>query len=239
MLGLRTQIKKGGKEEAEKPFWISFSDLMSALMVLFLVAMAVALLAVTQGLAEIKRAEKDRSQAIDSCVGEIRALTMRDEFRGVSVKGHSIDFGSLAEFGNDQDSLAPQQARFVRAFVPKVLEVARHKNCETWLKRVVVEGFASQVGSYLYNLDLSFRRSQRILCVVLDSKAPDALALADRKQIRSLFLAGGSSFNSVSKSPQEMRRVELRLEFHDLNAERGSAPDIPWDEDTQCPNDRR
>jgi hypothetical protein len=36
------------KDEAEKPFWISFSDLMTGLMVLFLVAMAVAILAVTE-----------------------------------------------------------------------------------------------------------------------------------------------------------------------------------------------
>ena len=35
------------KDEGEKPFWISFSDLMTAMMVMFLVVMAVALLAVT------------------------------------------------------------------------------------------------------------------------------------------------------------------------------------------------
>ncbi|MDO8206599.1 MAG: flagellar motor protein MotB, partial [Gallionella sp.] len=35
------------KEEGEKPFWISFADLMTALMVMFLLVMSVALLAVT------------------------------------------------------------------------------------------------------------------------------------------------------------------------------------------------
>jgi hypothetical protein len=38
-------IRRGGRDEAEKPFWISFADLMTALMVLFLVVMGVALLA--------------------------------------------------------------------------------------------------------------------------------------------------------------------------------------------------
>ena len=42
--GVRMSAPKRGREEGEKPFWISFSDLMSALMVLFLVAMSVALL---------------------------------------------------------------------------------------------------------------------------------------------------------------------------------------------------
>ena len=40
--GLQTAARRRGKDDGEKPFWISFSDLMSALMVLFLVAMSVA-----------------------------------------------------------------------------------------------------------------------------------------------------------------------------------------------------
>ena len=107
------------------------------------------------------------------------------------------------EFRNDDHTLDPGEERFVRDFVARVLKVARDKNCEQWLKRVVVEGFASEVGSYLYNLNLSFLRSQRILCVLLDSKAKDALEIGDRKEIRSLFLAGGSSFNTVLKSSEE------------------------------------
>ena len=47
MLGMRLPVRRKSREEGEKPFWISFSDLMSALMVLFLVAMTVALLAIT------------------------------------------------------------------------------------------------------------------------------------------------------------------------------------------------
>ena len=42
MLGIRTRSRGVEPDEAEKPFWISYSDLMTALMVLFLVVMAVA-----------------------------------------------------------------------------------------------------------------------------------------------------------------------------------------------------
>lgn len=49
-------VKKKTKEEGEKPFWISFSDLMTALMVMFLVVMAVALLAVSP----VSRKARDR-----------------------------------------------------------------------------------------------------------------------------------------------------------------------------------
>lgn len=43
MIGRAAVVKRGNKSEAEKPFWISYADLMTALMVLFLVAMSVAM----------------------------------------------------------------------------------------------------------------------------------------------------------------------------------------------------
>lgn len=50
MLGNRYSKKPRPKDEGEKPFWISFADLMTALMTLFLVVMAVSLMIVTKRL---------------------------------------------------------------------------------------------------------------------------------------------------------------------------------------------
>ena len=239
MLGIKPGRGRGSKDEAEKPFWISFSDLMTALMVLFLVAMAVALMAVTSGLARIKSEGQARGQEISGCMVDMKKLAEEREFAGVEIRGYSIEFGKLAEFKNNDHRLDPAEERFVRAFIPKVLRVAKQPQCDKWLKRIVVEGFASQVGSYLYNLNLSFLRSQRILCVVLDSHPADALTLEDRKQIRKLFLVGGSSFNTATTSESQMRRVELKLEFRDLGTAKELTREIPWDEDPKCPNDFR
>lgn len=240
MIGIKASRRKGGKEEAEKPFWISFSDLMTALMVLFLVAMAVALIAVTHS-ERTKDADKNaRDDTIKSCIADIKSLTNIDEFKGVSIRGYSIDFGTLVLFGNDKHTFeSSTHDRFVRKFVPRVLELARSEKCDKWLKRVVVEGFASQTGDYLYNLNLSYLRSQRVLCVLLDSKAPDAISPADRKMVQSLFLVGGSSFNTTAGDPSQMRRVELKLEFRDLGTEKDKHADIPLDPGIKCPNDLR
>ncbi|MCW5255891.1 cell envelope biogenesis protein OmpA [Verminephrobacter aporrectodeae subsp. tuberculatae] len=238
MMGIRALRRKAGKEDAEKPFWISFSDLMTALMVLFLVAMAVALIAVTHGLATINKDKEERQQTIAACIADVKALTDRSEFQGVSVHGHSIDFGTLVLFGNDRHRFeSPTHEHFVRQFVPRVLDLARSEQCEQWLKRVVVEGFASQTGDYLYNLNLSYLRSQRVLCVLLDAKAANALVATDRKFIQSLFLVGGSSFNTAAGEAARMRRVELRLEFRDLGSARDQHTDIPLDPGAKCPND--
>jgi outer membrane protein OmpA-like peptidoglycan-associated protein len=240
MIGIKATRRRTGKEEAEKPFWISFSDLMTALMVLFLVAMAVALIAVTHGLATINKDKEERDKTIKSCIADVEALTKQAEFKGVTVRGNSIDFGTLVVFGNDKHTFeSPAHEHFVRKFVPRVLELARSEKCERWLKRVVVEGFASQTGDYLYNLNLSYLRSQRVLCVLLDSKATDAIAPTDRKLVQTLFLVGGSSFNTAVGEASQMRRVELKLEFRDLGSDKEKAADIPLDPGLRCPNDLR
>lgn len=194
---LHTPRRKPRQDEAEKPFWISFSDLMTALMVLFLVAMAVALLGMTQGLRQLDDARKGRHQAIQTCLADLQAMTQRPEYAGVRLRGQTLDFGPLAEFGKGDNTLSAERARFLRAFVPQVLSLARTPACQTWLKRFVVEGYASPEGSYLYNLNLSLERSQRMLCVLLDASAADAMSREDRQAVRELFLVGGSSFNSA------------------------------------------
>ena len=245
MIGPRKAPARKRADEAEKPFWISFSDLMTALMVLFLVAMAVALMNVTQGLRQMDERRMTREEGISSCLSNVQQLTQQAEYAGVKLRGQTLELGALAEFKKDSNELEPQRMAFLRSFVPQMLRVAHTPGCQDWLKRFVLEGYASPEGSYLYNLNLSLERSQRVLCVLLDAKAADAPSLEERQAIREMFFVGGSSFNSaILNQPEKSRRVELRLEFKDLLPQctantPGCEPDevrpIPWDDDFKCP----
>ena len=125
MFGMKLPRKMSRREEAEKPFWISFSDLMTALMVLFLVAMTVAILRVTQ--ATITAPQK-HAEAIAACMVDVEAMT-KTGFPGITVSGHSISFGTLAlfpkdanEFAKSLDPAARPADATLRAYVPRVLE---------------------------------------------------------------------------------------------------------------------
>lgn len=208
----------GGKDEAEKPFWISYADLMSALMVLFLVAMTVGLLAVTKSVTEQERLKAQREQAIQGCMSDIGHLTA--DFDGVLVDAHNhtIIFGDRARFDTNSSQLSVAQASLLRAFVPRVLALAKTPSCERWFKRVAVEGFSDRRGSYLLNLNLSLQRAQRVLCVLLGSETTvePQLTPEQKEQIRQIFIVGGYSSNSARETLEESRRIELRLEFLDL-----------------------
>jgi outer membrane protein OmpA-like peptidoglycan-associated protein len=249
MLGSRKPPLKRYRDEAEKPFWISFSDLMTALMVLFLVAMAVALMNVTQGLRKMDEGRAQRDTSISSCLESIREITQQTPYPGVKLRGQTLELGSLAEFPKDSNELEAQRASYLRGFVPQMLQIARTTECQNWLKRFVLEGYASPEGSYLYNLNLSLERSQRVLCVLLDNQAANALNPEDRQAIRELFFVGGSSFNSaILNQPEKSRRVELRLEFKELrtrceagtpNCDADDIQPLPWDDDAKCPVAKR
>jgi outer membrane protein OmpA-like peptidoglycan-associated protein len=232
VIGLKLPSRKRNRDEAEKPFWISFADLMTALMVLFLISVTVAMFAVTPD--EVAKAQRERD--IQTLLRLIDDTTK--EYPGIVVRGHSIDFGPQANFASDSSLLSAEQATTLRAFVPKVLSVVRDPLGKKWLKRIVVEGFADQRGTYIHNLNLSLQRSERVLCVLLASpkSAPNALSDADRLQTRELFLVGGSSFNALKESLDESRRIELKLEFLELGENRLTPRDAPLD-DALCPLD--
>lgn len=211
-------MKRGAKDEAEKPFWISYADFMTALMVLFLVVMSVALLMVTKTVTQQEREKAQRDKAIASCMEEVSQLAK--DFSGVRVDAanQKIDFGDRARFDTNSSQLTLPQAQLLRSFIPGVLDLASQKSCSGWLKEIVVDGFADQRGSYLLNLNLSLQRAQRVLCVLLDKPAHNEKALTDlqREQLRALLRVGGYSFNSSKSTLEESRRIELRLEFHSI-----------------------
>lgn len=105
-------------------------------------------------------------------------------------------------------------------------------------KRVIVEGFASQSGTYIHNLNLSLQRAERVICALLDPSVRDALAEADRRDVRNLFLVGGSSFNALKPSDAESQRIELKLEFLAYGESRERIREAPLDQTLLCPLDK-
>ena len=215
MFGHRIATGKRRGDEAEKPFWISFSDLMSALMVLFLVVMTVALLSVTQALRDAQKAAAERQKDISEIMERLADKARKFPQVNVSEERMTIDFGKVGQFTSGSDALSSEAIDQLRAFVPQVLEEARTELGRKWFKRVIVEGFTDTDGSYLFNLDLSLRRAERVVCTLLTpgTAGGPSLVDTDMEQVRRLFMVGGFSFNSAKLSKDESRRVELRLDF--------------------------
>jgi outer membrane protein OmpA-like peptidoglycan-associated protein len=223
MLATRLPARRRTKDEAEKPFWISFADLMTALMVLFLVVMGVALLAITNNVSEREQREEQHRKDIEEVFDRLSQAAARHDGVKIDRARHVIDFGDRARFAFGKSTLAPEQETVLRQFVPEIIELANSALGRRALKRVVVEGYADRTGTYLANLNLSLQRSQRVLCAMFANAGASLLSDPQKLSVRELFLVGGYSFNAAKGSDEESRRVEMRLEFLGLGEERASA----------------
>lgn len=211
------QFKRTGKREGESPFWISFSDLMSALMVLFLVVMAVTLVAVTQRIDAATRDSIQRSMAISKVMAMI-ADDPRSDGVGVDQQNFRIDLGREVHFDSGSYAISAPAARFLRSYIPVLLRAKDSPEGRRWMRDIVVEGFTDEDGTYLYNLQLSLERSRSVVCSLFQGlSTPDGLSPDQLRQVESLFLVGGYSFNSIKKDKAESRRVEFKIDFWGLD----------------------
>lgn len=231
MFGLRLQARVKPRDEAEKPFWISYADLMTALMVLFLVVMAVALLAVTKTVSQREKEEEQQRQDIQKLLDRFEEVAKQERFKGITIDRNRnvVDFGSRAQFSFAESTLTPEQQRLLRAFVPAILDKANDDLGKRVLKEIVVDGFTDRKGSYLSNLDLSLQRSQRVLCALFARPSADEQAMTPEQLelTRALFVVGGYSFNAQKETDDESRRVEMRLQFLGVREKRKPAEGVP------------
>ncbi len=221
-------------EGDDKAFWISFADLMTALMVLFLVVMAVALLTITRAQTSPSPAtstpvpkpapptpKTETAKPVTPEIEEINRLIQQvaaavDAAPGVrfDARRHVIDFGDRARFETGSHRLDGASAKLLREFVPQLLAITQTELGQRWVRRVVVEGFADPRGNYLYNLNLSLQRAERVICTLLDGSGEGgALNDAQRMQVKGIFAVGGFSFNDQRASLDASRRIEMRIEF--------------------------
>ncbi|NJM32902.1 MAG: hypothetical protein HC848_08685 [Limnobacter sp.] len=246
---------KTGSDDGERPFWISYADLMSALMVLFLVIMVAALSSINNATPEVRPAEPkppappvveavekplqsnlpntptptaQRSEEIASMCDQLaRQVEAKVRLAFVDCKLNRISFGEAGRYPSDVYRLGSDGVSALNEIVPVIMRTANTELGKKWLKRVLVEGYTDTDGSYLYNLNLSLKRSEWVLCQLIGDKpdSPIRLTRNERRSIKKLFMAGGVSFNHIRETKDASRRVELKLEFYGLD----ERPDNPAD----------
>ena len=224
------------RDEGERPFWISYADLMTALMVLFLVVMVTSLSQVASSQAEVIMPPTDlesepkkisavttdislREQEIGGICEELSAQTSTTNANVVvDCTLNRISFGEVGRFRTDKYVLDETGQQALSDTLRLLLDTANSPLGKKWLKQVVIEGFTDIDGSYLYNLNLSLKRSEWVMCMILGHAGTNPIDLTseERRQIKKLFLAGGVSFNNIRDSKDASRRVELRLQFYGL-----------------------
>jgi outer membrane protein OmpA-like peptidoglycan-associated protein len=185
--------------------WISFSDLMTGLMIIF---MFIALNYIIQ-IIEHKFVEKDIYNAI---LEEFEKEIERKEIE-LAPDG-TVRFNTEER---NQELFHPGQPYFTRdfekllnTFVPRYLQIVSSEKYINFIKEIRIEGHADAfppkngMDSYTYNLSLSSARAQKVLLFVRKQDAYKSLPLETKERLDFLFTANGLSFSRSLNSQKEL-----------------------------------
>jgi outer membrane protein OmpA-like peptidoglycan-associated protein len=228
-------------DEGERPFWISYADMMTASMTLFLVMMAAFIAINTKNLKEYSTTLKDqqiRSTAIAEVMNRIDKKLSEEWFYKqdqiqVNTSSASIDMGKICEFQQSDYTLSQEKLKKLRILVnDDIVEVISNMEPakKKWVKSIDVVGFASSEGSYLTNLGISQARSAFMVCSLLEQPAGDTATGKSvfRNFVRSKFQVAAFSENNLVQTNKNVdiaqrqqnriksRRAELQIKFHSV-----------------------
>ncbi|GAA0237512.1 OmpA family protein [Metaclostridioides mangenotii] len=194
------------KEFEKSSFWPTFTDLLSTvLMVVILTLFS------TQSISG--SVKQDLAQNINNSVEE----TLKNDNIPVKVDKRSgqVTFGESTMFDVDSDELKPEAKEMLKKFIPKYVETV-YKDYGSNISKIVVEGHTDDIGSYLYNLDLSQRRAYSVTKYMVSDEIGDYKYKT--KFTKHIIAVGRSKADLIknkdgSVNRDSSRRVELKYEI--------------------------
>ncbi|GAE28120.1 putative periplasmic protein [Halalkalibacter wakoensis JCM 9140] len=207
------------REEEESHFWPSFTDLLTAILLCFILIFIIMMVIKSFQIEEMKR-------TIDQIMGVRVDLIndLNDEFTGSSLnvevdeKTGALIFNTDILFGFDDAVLKPQAFEFLDEFVPSYLDVLLESGYEDYISEIIIEGHADQIGSYLYNLELSQQRAFSVAEYILSEDFPYQHIqehLEEKLTVNGRSYTEGRTDEEGNYSNQASRRVEFKFRLKD------------------------
>ena len=240
--------KRRRPEEEETSYWLSYSDMMAALLLIFILIISFTLMQ-SKSQYESKQAEldkqkeiikeqeqllKDQQDELDRIAG-IRSdlvAALRDEFADSSLnvkvdeKTGAITFDASVLFDVADSDLKEEGKTFLKEFLPKYCKVLLDEKYRDYVSEIIIEGHTDTNGSYIYNLELSQQRAFSVAKYCL-TEGNGIISSTDVELLRSVLTANGKSYsNPIYKEDgsvdlEASRRVEIlfRLQDEEMIAE--------------------
>jgi outer membrane protein OmpA-like peptidoglycan-associated protein len=222
-------------EEAapEQDYWLSYSDLMAGLLMVFTLMLLATLYSYQsgiQGIREILLIRTDVVQRLEQEFqqGEARLVQVQPDGTVRFADQVLFDENSAVLSGSGKEQLSAFAARYVTIlFANPDFEAFRQQ-----LDAIVVEGHTNDNGTYAYNLRLSQERALAVMEVLLGQATGFESQLqryvtANGRSFAALVCANGEVDNESSIAPdsrcatrggvdkERSRRIEIRLELRD------------------------
>lgn len=195
------------KEEEHSNFWPTFTDLLATILMV-VIMLLISSESMVGGV----------EQGIASNVNNSVKQTLKENGIPIEIDKESgeVTFGETALFDTDSDQLKPEAKEILKVFVPKYAETI-YKDYGDYISKIIVEGHTDDVGSYIYNLDLSQRRAFSVVNFIVGEEIGD---YKYKDKLTGDIIAVGRSKaepiknNDDSVNRDKSRRVEIKYEVN-------------------------
>lgn len=201
------------KKSAIPNYWMSFSDLMSALLMVFVLLLVIVILDYREDLVE----KEQQIEEIANVKSEIIAALMQ-EFEhskmDLEIDPHTgaIQLATNILYAPNSAEITLEGERMLARFIPKYLDILLQDKYRDEISSIIVEGHADNTGDYLSNLGLSQERAFSVLKVIYGSRFPN---FEQKEYSKQVVTANGRSdvvpiYNEAGEyDANASRRVEF------------------------------
>ncbi|MBO1001623.1 OmpA family protein [Pseudogracilibacillus auburnensis] len=206
-------------EEEEGRFWPSFTDLLTTILLCFMLIFIIMMVIKSLQIEEMKR-------TLDQIMG-VRAELVKelhteftDSAYGIEVdeKTGAIIFDTEILFAYDDAALKKQSYTFLDEFVPRYLDVLLESGYEDYIAEIIIEGHTDRDGDYLYNLELAQDRAYSVASYIMSNEFPYKhiqAELEEKLTVNSKSFTDFRTDEDGNYSADASRRVEFKFRLKD------------------------
>jgi len=215
-------LKKRSNNEEEQSYWISFSDLMASILIIFMLLFIYKILDYQEG---IEQKEEMIQQISSTRIKIISMLQEKFEKENIDIvidpKTGTIQLAEGILFDNNQNELKEEGKEFLGKFIPIYINILLgEEEIQKEISQIIIEGHTDDVGGYIYNLELSQQRAFNVAKFLLQ----DEIQYEQKEDFKKFITANGRSYSQPieNKNGQidkgKSRRVEIEFRLKEEEA---------------------
>lgn len=206
-------------EEEGNHYWMSYSDLMSALLLIFALLLMVNIFGNQTEMAAKDKMIEEVLGVKTRLIEELNtAFSDSNLEMEIDPQTGAIRFSSGVFFSYGSSEVSDKGRKNIESFVPKYIKVLLSDEFREHISQIIVEGHTDKAGTYLYNLELSQERS---FAVVEEIYSDDFPQFEEKEDLRQLITSNGRSFTvpmykeNGEIDSEKSRRVEFKFRLKD------------------------
>lgn len=206
-------------EDEGNHYWMSYSDLMSALLLIFALLLLVNIFG-NQAEMEAKDKMIEEVLGVKTRLIEELNTAFNDSNLEMEIDSQTgaIRFSSGVFFKYDSAEVSKEGRENLESFVPKYISILLSEEFRNHVSQIIIEGHTDKSGSYLYNLELSQNRSFAVVEEIFKEGFP---GFKGKQDLRQLITSNGRSYTVPMYNDNgeidsgKSRRVEFKFRLKD------------------------